>query len=97
MASETLSASSAGYGKVSVLRFMLTGAIASGIFFALCWAGAFLPIGPATHEYLRLFTNAPLASGLGFAQGLCWSVVFGAVAGGLIGFSYNLLGAFEQR
>lgn len=97
MASDSLSVARTGYGKVSVPRFVLTGAIAAGAFFALCWAGAFLPIGPATHVYLQLFTSAPITSGAAFAQGFCWSVVFGAVAGGLIGFTYNLLGAFERR
>lgn len=83
--------------KVGILRFSLTGAMASGLFFALCWLGAFLPIGPATHMYLQLFTNTDLASGLALAQGLCWSVVFGLVAGALIAMCYNLLVALGIR
>ena len=97
MASIALSESGSRTGKVNVVRFVLTGAIASGTFFALCWIGAFLPIGPATHMYLQLFTSAPLTSAAALVQGLCWSAAFGAIAGGLIGFTYNLLGALDRR
>ena len=97
MASESVGTSRADKGRIGIVRFMLTGAIASAVFFALCWVGAFLPIGPATHMYLELFTAAPVASAVALAQGLCWSAVFGAVAGGLISVTYNLLGAFDRR
>ena len=44
--------------KANVLRAALTGALAAVIFYILCWLGALLPIGPAPHMYLNLFTNA---------------------------------------
>ena len=44
--------------RLGVLRLALTGALSAAIFYALCWVGAKLLIGPATHMYLRLFTNA---------------------------------------
>jgi hypothetical protein len=97
MASQSLSESGSGSGKIGVVRLALTGAIASAVFFALCWVGTFLPIGPATHMYLQLFTSAPLTSGAALVQGLCWSAAFGAIAGGLIGFTYNLFGALDRR
>lgn len=97
MASARLGKSQAGSDKVSITRFVLTGGLASGIFFTLCWVGTFLPIGPATHMYLELFTAGPATSGPSMAQGFSWSVVFGAVAGGLIGLSYNLLGVLDRR
>lgn len=83
--------------KASVLRVALTGALASGVFFVLCWVGAFLPIGPAPHMYLELFTYAEISSGLALLQGLCWSFVFGLVAGALIAFFYNLLAPLDGR
>lgn len=80
----------------NVLRLAATGALAAGIFYVICWLGAFLPIGPATHMYLKLFTNAQINSGLALVQGLCWSIIFGLIAGALIAFFYNLLAPLDR-
>lgn len=77
--------------RAQVLRFALAGALSAGIFYIVCWLGAFLPIGPATHMYLKLFTNAEINSSFALIQGLCWSIAFGLIAGALIAFCYNLL------
>ena len=73
-----------------IFRFAATGAIASGIFFALCWAGTFLPFS-ASHMYIELFTRAEISSAGALVEGLCWSVVFGAIAGALIAGVYRIL------
>jgi len=83
--------------KANVLRFALTGALASGIFYLLCWLGAFLPIGPATHMYLALFTSAEINSGLALIQGISWSLAFGFIAGSLIAFIYNRSAFLDRR
>ena len=83
-------------GRANVLRFALTGALAAAIFYAICWLGAFLPIGPATHMYLKLFTSADVNSSLALVQGLCWSLAFGLIAGSLIASIYNLLAPLER-
>lgn len=93
----TTSEPSSSSGKANVFRFALTGALAAGVFYGLCWLGAFLPIGPATHMYLKLFTGADINSGLALAQGLCWSFAFGLIAGALIAFIYNLLAPLDRR
>lgn len=82
--------------KLGVLRLAFTGAIATGIFFILCWVGVLLPIGPATHMYIQLFTNADMGSGLALAQGLCWSIVFGLIMGTLIALVYNALSWIDR-
>ena len=82
---------------LGVLRFALTGALAAAIFFVLCWIGAKLPIGPATHMYLRLFTNAEPSSGLALIEGVCWSIGFGLIAGALIAVIYNALAFIDRR
>jgi hypothetical protein len=82
---------------LGVLRFALTGALAAAIFYLLCWIGAQLPIGPATHMYLRLFTNAELSSGVALVEGLCWSIGFGLIAGALIAVIYNALAFLDRR
>lgn len=86
-----------GASRPGVLRFAVTGAIVSTIFFILCWVAALLPIGPGPHMYLQLFTDADIGTGVALAQGLCWSVVFGALVGGLIALVYNLLGSLDRR
>ena len=83
--------------RVNVSRFAFTGALAAITFFILCWIGGFLPFGPATHMYVQLFTDAQPSSGLALLQGVCWSLVFGLVAGGLIAFYYNLLALLDAR
>ena len=83
--------------RLGVLRLALTGALAAAIFFVLCWIGAQLPIGPATHMYLNLFTNAELSSGLALAEGVCWSIAFGLIAGALIALVYNALAFLDRR
>ena len=83
--------------RVNVVRFALTGALASTVFFVLCWLGALLPFGPATHMYLQLFTNSDVSSGAALFQGVCWSLVFGLVAGALIAFFYNSLALLDAR
>ena len=93
LASETNIAS----GKVDVVRFALTGALSASIFFILCWIGAFLPFGPATHMYVQLFTGADVNSGLALWQGLCWSLVFGLIAGALIAICHKLVAAVDGR
>lgn len=82
--------------KVHVLRLAVTGAIAAGIFFVICWLGAFLPIGFAPHMYIALFTSAEMTSGIALVQGLSWSIIFGLIAGTLISLIYNVLAPLER-
>lgn len=93
LASETKVSSN----KAGVIRFAVTGALAATVFFVLCWVGVFLPIGPATHMYVELFTDAEMSSGLALLQGMCWSLAFGLIAGALIAFFYNLLAPLDER
>ncbi len=82
---------------LSIVQVALAGAAAAATFFALCWLGSFLPIGPASHRYLQLFTKADPASTIALAQGVCWSVAFGLLAGGLFAGFYNLLAGTGRR
>jgi hypothetical protein len=47
--------------------------------------------------YISLFTISPAASGDALATGFAWSLVFGAIGGGLIAAVYNALGFLERR
>ena len=83
--------------KVGLIRFALTGALASITFFVICWLGAVLGIKIVTHMYIELFTYAEMGSGLALLQGTCLSFVSGLVVGGLIAFFYNLLAPVDAR
>ena len=80
----------------NIVRFALSGAVTAGAFFVLCWIGAQLPIGPATHAYLGLFTNAESTSGAALVHGTLWSLAFGLLAGALLALSYRAT-AFLDR
>ena len=86
-----------GGKRIGVLRLALTGGLASMAFFVLCWAGAFLPIGPATHLYLQLFTGADISTARALIEGACWAAAFGLAAGALVASIYNALGRLDRR
>lgn len=83
--------------RVNISRFAFTGALVAITFFILCWIGGLLPFGLASHMYVQLFTAAQPSSGLALILGVCWSLVFGLIAGGLVAFYYNLLALLDAR
>ncbi len=78
--------------RLGLLRCALTGAVSVGVFYVLCWAGTAIGMAGASHMFIALFTTEPVASTAALAIGLCWSLLFGALSGALIAFSYNCLG-----
>lgn len=98
MATTDKATTTVGGRKLELVRVALTGALASAIFYALCWVGALIPnLGSATHRYLQLFTNAELSSGTALVQGALWSLIFGFIAGALIAVIYNALAFLDRR
>jgi hypothetical protein len=82
--------------RLSALRCAATGAVVLAIVFVICWAAAAAGFAGGSHRYISIFTLAPEASLTALAVGLCWSVVFGALAGVLIAVAYNSF-AFVDR
>ena len=82
--------------RADVLRCALTGAISAPAFFILCWLGAFLPVGPATHAYLSLFTNAEITSVTALLEGTLWSLAFGLVLGAIVALAYRATASFGR-
>lgn len=83
--------------KADVLHCAATGAISAPAFFILCWLGAFLPVGPATHAYLALFTNAEITSVAALLEGILWSLAFGLVLGTIVALAYRATAGLERR
>jgi len=82
--------------RLNVARVALAGGTAAVAFYFLCWLGAFLPVGPATHLYLQLFTAEDTGTVLALVQGLCWSLAFGLIAGALFSLFYNAFAAIDR-
>jgi hypothetical protein len=79
-----------------VLRVAVAGAATAAIFYGLCWLGSFLPVGPATHAYLSLFAGADITTLAALLQGICWSIAFGSITGGLFAVVYNAAAGLDR-
>ena len=81
--------------KLNVWRCTATGATVLLSLFVLCWIGAALSDLRLSHMFIQLFTTAPVGSPAALFEGTCWSLLFGAIAGALFAFFYNLF-SFDQ-
>ena len=76
--------------RASPSRLAIAGGVTIAILFALCWLGTVvLPQGPS-HMFIALFTAAPVGSLAALIVGGSTALVFGALGGGLLAWSYNL-------
>ena len=83
--------------KLSVALAALTGAIALGVLYGLCWLVAMVAGGARGHMYLELFTSFETNPFMALLEGLVWWWAFGSLAGSLIALIYNALVALERR
>lgn len=83
-------------GGLSVRRAGCSGAAVMAALFALCWIGAQTGGLTNSHMFIWLFTTAAPSSATALAIGLCWSSVFGALAGALVALSYNATAALDR-
>lgn len=81
---------------LGAIRCAASAALALIVLFALCWVGAVV-VENQSHMFIALFTTQPVTSTAALAEGLCWSLVFGALAGALFALFYNLLNRFDRR
>lgn len=97
MARMTQECSPSAAAKLSVVRAALTGSIALGVLYGLCWLVALIAGGATGHMYLELFTSFGTNPLMALLEGLVWSWVLGSLAGSLIALIYNALVALERR
>lgn len=83
--------------RIVVARLAVAGGLSAAAVLLLCWLGTLIPYSNPTHAYISLFTTAPVSSVTALVEGLGWSLLFGALAGGVFAVIYNLAGAFEPR
>lgn len=83
--------------RIGILRLAASIGAAAWLIFALCWLGTFFAFSSPTHAYIALFTNAETQSVEGLAEGGVWSLLFGALSGGLIAALYNLFAGLDRR
>ena len=82
--------------RLNALRCGLTGAISLAILFAICWVGALL-VASQSHMFIEIFTKQPVTSTAALVEGLCWSLVFGALGGVLLALIYNAFAFVARR
>jgi len=80
---------------ISVLRLIVASGATAAIVFVFCWLGTFVPFSSPTHAYISLFTNAGISSSQALIEGICWSLLFGALVGAVFGVTYNATAAFS--
>jgi hypothetical protein len=82
---------------VSVSRLLVAGGVTAAAVFILCWLGTFVPFSSPTHAYIGLFANADVSSVQALGEGAIWSLLFGALVGGLFGLIYNAAAPLGRR
>lgn len=83
--------------RIGVLRLAVAGGTSAAVVLLLCWLGTLIPYSSPTHAYISLFTAASVSSGAALIQGLCWSLLFGALAGAVFAIIYNWTDSLEPR
>jgi hypothetical protein len=83
--------------RMSPLRTAVTGAIVMAALFVLCWIGAVIAPNTATHNFIGLFSTAPVDSLTALCYGAFWATVFGAFSGALLALVYNLTWRLARR
>lgn len=83
--------------KLGVVRLVAAGGVTAATIFALCWLGTLVPFGSPTHAYISLFTPAEVNSIGALVEGGVWSLLFGALSGGMFAVVYNLFVGLDRR
>lgn len=83
--------------RLDVRRLVAAGGLTAAAVFVLCWIGMFIPFSSPTHAYIGLFTTADARSALALAEGTAWSMLFGALVGGLFAIIYNATASIGRR
>ena len=83
--------------RLGAVRMLAAGGLTAGAIFVLCGLGIFIPFASPTHDYISLFTTADVSSGTALAEGICWSLLFGAIVGALFALIYNATATLDRH
>lgn len=83
--------------QLEVRRLIVAAGLTAAAVFVLCWIGMFIPFSSPTHAYVGLFTAAGAKSALALAEGTLWSLLFGALVGGLFALIYNATDSLGRK
>ena len=89
MATVSITSSSDEARRLGVLHLAVASGLTAAAVFVLCWIGEFIPFTSPTHAYVGLFTGAEPRSVIALGEGFLWSLLFGALVGGLFALIYN--------
>lgn len=82
--------------RLNVLRVTVATSLAATAFITLCWIGARIGFGPASHMYVNMFSNAGVSSLPALLAGICWSFLGGGVIGAVYALIYNAFASLED-
>ena len=82
--------------RLNVLRVTVATSLAGTAFIILCWIGAVIGFGPASHMYVNMFSNAGVSSLPALLAGICWSFLGGGVIGAVYALIYNAFASLED-
>ena len=83
--------------RLGVRRLFIAAGLTAAAVFVLCWIGMFIPFSSPTHAYVGLFTADEARSVSALAEGTLWSLLFGALVGGLFALIYNATASIGRR
>lgn len=84
------------YRRLSVARVAVASSLSAVVFVILCWIGGRIGLGPATHMYVNMFSDAGYTSVAALLAGVCWSLIGGAAIGAIYALIYNALAPLER-
>lgn len=82
--------------RLGVRRLVAATGLTAAAVFLLCWIGSFIPLSSPTHAYVSLFTAADTRSLRALAEGMLWSLLFGALVGAVFALIYNATARFGR-
>ena len=91
MATVSIKSASDGVRRLGVRHLVVASGLTAAAVFVLCWIGEFVPFSSPTHAYVSLFTGADPKSLMALGEGSLWSLLFGALVGGLFALFYNAI------
>ena len=86
----------ASHARLNVLRVTAATSVAAVLFLILCWIGARIGLGPGTHMFVSMFSNAGVTSATALFAGICWSFLGGALIGAIYASVYNAFAALDR-
>lgn len=82
--------------QLNVLLVALTTSLAIVAFVLICWIGVRLGLGPGTHMFISVFSDADVGSTAALIAAISWSFFGGGLIGAIFALIYNALAGLNR-